>query len=78
MKDTHTQTLKMIKSMNDETREMNVRKTGDEKKRASQRVHHEGAKAGLVPGSFLWLLEIKLGDIRMFGTHVLKGLMFVY
>ena len=59
MKDTHTQTLKMIKSMNDETREMNVRKTGEEK-RASLRVHHEGASAGLVPSSFLWILEIKV------------------
>ena len=67
MKDTHTQRLKMIMSMNDETREMNVRKKGAGEK-ASQCVHHEGASAGLVPSSFLWILEIKVGDIRVFGT----------
>ena len=58
MKDTHTQRLKVIMSMNDETREMNVRKTGEEKK-TSLRVHHEGASAGLVPSSFLWIQELR-------------------
>ena len=58
-KDTHTQRLKMIMSMNDETREMNVRKTGEEEKKASLRVHHEGASAGLVPSSFLWIPELR-------------------
>ena len=67
MKDTHTQRLKMIVSMNDETREMNVRKKG--RKKTSLRVHHEGASAGLVPSSFLWILKIKVGDTRVFGTQ---------
>ena len=35
MKDTHTQRLKMIMSMNDETREMNVRKKGKKKRQAN-------------------------------------------
>ena len=58
----------MIKSMNEETREMNVRKKR-KKKKTSLRVHHEGASAGLVPSSLLWILEIKVGDIRVFGTQ---------